>query len=121
MLEILPPVSEVIYDAVSTVTVGFTFTGRVPDHFIHLPVFSKHVNLGFTHGASLEDPEGRLVGDGSPVRHIRLTSLELLEDPYVRDLIEQAAARAPRPKEPVTPSTIVKVMAGGRRRPRPVR
>lgn len=119
LLELLPPVSEIAYDARSAAIFGFTFTHRAADNFIHVPAFSNHVNLGFTWGARLLDPEGRLLGDGSQVRHLTLSDLSLLDDPYVQDLIEQAAAQAPRPPSPLPPTTIVKVMAGPKRRPGP--
>ena len=118
MLEILPPVSEIVYDANSAAIVGFSFTHRATDNFIHMPAYSNHVNLGFTWWARLFDSEGRLLGKGSQVRHLTLTCLEMLDEPYVLDLIDQAATLAPRPSEPLVPTSIIKVMAGTKRRPR---
>lgn len=119
MLAILPPCIETVWDATNAVGVAFGFTERNPDHFIHLPVYTKYVNLGFSFGASLDDPEGRLVGAGARIRHMRITSVEQLEDPYVLGLIEQAWKTAPQPKGAVEPRTIIRVMEGPKRRPRP--
>lgn len=117
LLDILPPVIEIIYDATQAVTTGFSFVEKVSGHFIHLPMYGKGINLGFNHGAKLVDSEKRLIGEGSQVRHLKLRDLSLLDDPYVRDLIEQSMAIAPRPKGEFEPQTIIKVMKGPKRRP----
>lgn len=118
VLELLPPCIETVWDATNAVGVAFGFTERNPDHFIHLPVYTKYVNLGFSFGTQLSDPEGRLMGKGSRIRHLRLTTLQELEDPYVLDLIRQAHESAPRGNEAVEPRTIIRVMEGPKRRPR---
>ncbi len=117
LLDYLPPVVEIIYDATQAVTIGFSFTEKTRDHFIHLPMYGKGINLGFNHGAKLLDPEKRLIGEGSQVRHLKLRDVSVLDDPYVLDLIEQSMAIAPRPDGEVVPQTIIKVMAGEKRRP----
>ncbi len=118
MLELLPPCIETVWDATNAVGVAFGFTDRNADHFIHLPVYTKYVNLGFSDGVRLHDPEGRLVGKGSRIRHLRLTAVEELEDPYVVDLVRQAHENAVRSNEPIEPRSIIRVMAGPKRRPR---
>lgn len=117
LLEFLPPVVEIIYDATQAVTIGYSFTERTSDHFIHLPMYGKGINLGFNHGAKLHDPEKRLIGEGSQVRHLKLPSLAVLEDSYVQDLMNQAMAIAPVSDAPVERKTIIKVMNGPKRRP----
>lgn len=114
----LPDCVETVWDGSYTVVVAYGFTEKSPDHFLHLPTYTKYVNLGFAHGASLDDPEGRLVGSGVRVRHVRLDHPEDLDDPYLHGLIEQAVDRAVRPTGPVQPRTIVRVMEGPKRRPR---
>ena len=118
VLELLPPCIETVWDATNAVGVAFGFTEKNADHFIHLPVYTKYVNLGFSFGAQLRDPEGRLKGTGTRIRHLKLTSLVELEDPYVLDLIQQAHESAPRAEEMVEPRSIIRVMAGPKRRPR---
>ncbi len=118
MLELLPPCIETVWDATNAVGVAFGFTEKNADHFIHLPVYTKYVNLGFSYGAQLSDPEGRLQGTGSRVRHLRIVALEDLEDPYILDLVRQAHENAAS-SGPVEPKTIIRVMDGPKRRPRP--
>ena len=118
MLELLPPCIETIWDATNVAGVAFGFTEKNADHFLHLAAYTKYVNLGFSRGAGLHDPEARLQGTGTRFRHIRMNAVEDLEDPYVRDLIRQAHESAVNSLEPVEPRTIVRVMEGPKRRPR---
>lgn len=118
--DMLQPVCEIFWDATNAVCSGFTYTGRTTDNFVNLAVYSDHVTLIFPWGVRLLDPEARLKGEGKQVRHIRMKGMATLEEPYILDLIRQAQAFAPRPSEPVQPETIVRVMAGPKRRPRKV-
>jgi len=119
LLELLPPCIEIVWDATNTVGSSFGFTEKNRDHFIHLPAYTHYVNLGFSFGASLHDPEGRLVGSGARIRHIRINKLEDFENPYVLDLIQQAHHSAPHAGQVVEPRTLIRVMDGPKRRPRP--
>jgi hypothetical protein len=116
-LNYLPPVIEIIYDATQTVTMGFSFTEKPSHHFIHLPMSKDHINLGFAWGVKLDDPERRLVGEGSQVRHVKLFDLEPLADPYILGLIDQAVALAPHNDQVTVPRSIIKIMKGPKRRP----
>jgi len=117
VLELLPPCIETIWDATNAVGAAFGFIERNADHFIHLRVYTKYVNIGFSHGAQFDDPECRLQGSGNRIRHIRINNIEDLEDPYVEDLIRQAHESAVQSKEPIRPRTLIRVMDGPKRRP----
>lgn len=119
ILDILPPCVEIIWDATNTVGPSYGFSDKNRDHFIHLPTYTSYVNIGFTNGTSLEDPEGRLVGSGTKIRHIKLTRIEDLDDPYLRKLIDQAVLTATRPKTLTEPCIVIRQMAGPKRRPKP--
>jgi hypothetical protein len=118
LLELLPPCIETVWDATNAVGVAYGFTERNADHFIHLPVYTKYVNLGFSFGAGLDDPENRLQGKGARIRHLRMNRVEDIDDPYVIALIRQAAATAPHAGIEVEPRTIIRVMDGPKRRPK---
>ncbi len=118
LIELLPPCIETIWDAINTVGPSYGFTEKNADHFIHLPTYTKYVNIGFTLGAFLNDPEGRLQGSGARIRHISLTRVEDLDDPYIRDLVRQAVESAVQSPEPVVARSIVRVMDGTKRRPK---
>src|SRR6266849_1255162 len=90
VLEEAPEATELIYDAYSAVTVGYSFTGRPGDAFIHIAAYARWVNLGFNHGSQLEDPQKVLQGTGQWVRHIRITSAKDLKDPAIRAFVKAA-------------------------------
>lgn len=115
------PVSEIIWDATQAVCCGVMYTNNPRDCFVNFAVYANHVTLIFSWGVNLHDEEGRLKGSGSQVRNIRLEKgMETLTDTYVVGLIDQASALAMRPREPVEPQVIVKVMKGPKRRPQRV-
>lgn len=117
LVAILPPCVETLWDATNVVGFGYGFTERNADTFLHLPAYTKYINLGFNFGAHLDDPEGRLKGTGARIRHLRITKVEEFEDPYVHRLIEQAVAMAPHAGTNVAERSVVRVMEGPKRRP----
>jgi len=58
-------VREILHDGHPTVCVGDAAFGYVN-------AFSAHVNVGFFHGAELNDPAGILEGSGKRMRHVKL-------------------------------------------------
>lgn len=48
------------------------------------------VNLGFARGTSLPDPEGLLEGTGRRAHHVKFKSLDEIDNPAVRALLEAA-------------------------------
>ena len=40
--------------------------------FAYVNVFKSHANVGFFHGAALQDPAGLLEGTGKRMRHVKL-------------------------------------------------
>ncbi len=55
--------------------------------FGYVNTFKNHVNVGFFHGATLEDPAGLLVGSGKRMRHVKLKPGSDLNSAALRDLI----------------------------------
>ncbi len=118
LIALLPDCIETVWDATNAVGVAYGFTEKNADHFLHLPVYTKYVDIGFSFGASLDDPEGRLIGKGARVRHVKLTKPEELDDPYLQGLIQQSIAQAPHSGLIVEPRTCIRVMDGPKRRPK---
>ncbi len=117
LLERYSPVKEMHFDATTAVCAGISYIPKQSGVFVNFAAYPKHVALVFLNGASLVDPEARLKGEGRQVRHLRLESLEMLRDPYVLELIDQASANAIRTVDAVEHEIIVKVYAGPKRRP----
>jgi len=90
VLEEMAPCHENIYDAYSAVAIGYGSSDRLGDGVLHIAVYGSGVNLGFNHGATLEDPLGILKGTGKRIRHISLKTAADLERPEIRSYIRRA-------------------------------
>lgn len=127
VLEEMAPCYENIYDAYSAVAIGYGTSDRLRDGIFHVAVYSKHVNLGFNHGAALDDPKGILQGNGNQIRHISIKSAADLQRPELRTYIRRAQKRAladarklgkPRTAKPKTVISTVKAIYPKKRRPK---
>jgi len=129
VLEEMAPCHENIYDAYSAVAMGYGPSDRLSDGIFHIAVYTRNVNLGFNHGATLDDPLGILLGSGKQIRHLTIKSTEDLARPeiraYVRRALEAARNDARKLGEPVAaPSrkrgqviSVVKAVYPKKRRP----
>lgn len=115
-----PDAVELLYDAYNAVSAGYSFTGRPSDAFIHIAAYAGWVNLGFNHGADLDDPDGVLQGRGRQVRHIRIASIADARKPVVRAFVRAAIREALRPegKNVAAGTSVVRAIYPKRRRPK---
>src|SRR5436305_14191330 len=90
VLEEMAPCYENIYDAYSAVAIGYGTSDRLRDGIFHIAVYSKHVNLGFNEGATLDDPKRILQGNGRQIRHITIKSAADIKRPELRAYIRRA-------------------------------
>jgi hypothetical protein len=58
--------------------------------FGYVNAFKSHVNVGFFHGAELDDPAGLLEGTGKRMRHVKLKPNRVPDLAALADLIEAA-------------------------------
>jgi hypothetical protein len=58
--------------------------------FAYVNVYTAHVNVGFFHGATLNDPTGLLEGTGKRMRHVKLRPGQSVNAPALSALIEAA-------------------------------
>lgn len=94
VLEEMAPCYENIYDAYSAVAIGYGTSDKLRDGIFHIAVYSKHVNLGFNDGATLDDPKGILQGNGNRIRHITIKAADDLKRPELRSYIRRAIKQA---------------------------
>jgi hypothetical protein len=78
-----PDVTELLHDGHPTACVEDAAFGYVN-------VFTAHVNVGFFHGASLDDPAGLLQGDGRFMRHVKARPGALPDRAPLEALIQAA-------------------------------
>jgi hypothetical protein len=90
VLEEMAPCYENIYDAYSAVAIGYGSSDRMSDGVFHIAVYANHVNLGFNHGATLDDPLGILRGTGKHIRHISIKTADDLARPEIRAYVRRA-------------------------------
>ena len=128
VLEEMAPCYENIYDAYSAVAIGYGFSDRLRDGVFHVAVDTKHVNLGFNDGATLDDPLGILEGKGNQIRHISIKTPADLARPEIRAYVRRARKTAiddarklgeTIPKKPNGVVSTVKAIYPKKRRPSP--
>ena len=76
-------VTELLHDGHPTACVGDAAFGYVN-------VFTSHVNIGFFHGASLDDPAALLQGTGRFMRHVKANSASLPNEAALKALVKTA-------------------------------
>jgi hypothetical protein len=76
-------VRELMHDGMPTACVDDAAFGYVN-------AFKDHVNVGFFHGALLEDPVGLLEGTGKRMRHVKLWPERAVDSVALRALIDAA-------------------------------
>lgn len=114
----VPGATIMVYDNYNALAIGFAPRDRASEAVLSLAVFPRWVTLCFLSGVGLPDPEGRLKGAGSRVRHIRLLTPDSLADPYVDALILEALARAEPPIDPAAEQRLVIKSISAKQRPR---
>src|SRR5215467_8213383 len=115
-----PGAHELIYDAYSAVSAGYSFTGRPTDSFVYVAAYPKGVNIGFWNATALPDPDRLLEGTGKRSRHVKIRAAADLDRPAVRDLIRAAIEIAERP-EGKAPKPVSEVRAVYARKRRPAK
>ncbi len=114
----VPGAVELVYDNYNALVIGFGPSERASDAVFSLAIYPKWANLFFLRGAKLKDPNRLLQGRGNVVRHLRLTSPALLDEPGVRDLMERAMAETPVPIDPRARRRMVIKSVSLKQRPR---
>jgi hypothetical protein len=90
IIEVMPRVVEIVWEEQGVVGYG-TGPKKKSEHFCHIVIYPKYVNLGFNYGSELPDPDKLLEGTGKLFRHTKIKSKEDLKKPALRALIEQAS------------------------------
>ena len=116
----MAPCVEPMYDAYNAVALGYGSSERLKDGVCHIAVYAGHVNIGFNHGAELEDKKGLLEGTGRHVRHISIKSAADLKNPAVRSYLRAAyklAGMKEATRELKGVTSVVKAIYPKKRRP----
>ena len=115
------PKYELVGDSTISVNIGYGFTQKSWDCYCAIIVYSMHINISFPAGASLPDPQGILQGAGKKIRHMKVKDTSYLKVQEVREILDEARsralARAELSSKNFTTETIIKPIAGIKKRP----
>ena len=65
-----------------------------PESFCGIFVYKQHVSVEFSHGAKILDPHGLLEGKGKGRRHLKLHTLEDVENKHLTEYLRLAQKAA---------------------------
>ncbi len=94
MLAKYPTALELVYDNYNALAIGYAPSEKTSEAIFSIALFPRWVSLFFLQAKGLPDPEGILKGSGSVAKHVVLPAAEALDHPAVRDLMDEAVARA---------------------------
>lgn len=118
MRTLLPGAVEMVYDNYNALVIAFGATEKPSEVIGSIALYPRWVTLFFLDGAALPDPKKLLVGSGKTVRSIVLHTLETLDDPDVRALLDAAVARSAKPFDRTAPNRLVIRAISAKQRPR---
>jgi hypothetical protein len=117
-----PTALELVYDNYNALAIGFGPTERASEAIFSIAIFPRWISLFFLQAQKsatpLPDPQKRLQGTGSVVKHIRLDSAASLDDPAIRALMKEAVARAKVPLDPKGKHRLIIKAVSAKQRPR---
>jgi hypothetical protein len=93
VLRLHPTATELLYHT-HALTAVFSVSHKLGDAYCMIPIYTKHLNLGFNKGTLLDDPHALLSGTGTLIRHIPIVSTADFDNPRVTALVKAARAFA---------------------------
>lgn len=89
VLQFYPDANEILYHTHALTSV-FSISEKLSDAFCMIPIYTKHLNLGFNKGTLLEDPKELLQGTGKLIRHIPIVTTTDYRNVQVETLVQNA-------------------------------
>lgn len=89
ILELAPESNELLYHTHALTSV-FSVSDKLSDAFCMLPIYTRHLNLGFNKGNLLKDPDKLLTGTGNLIRHMDVKKPADYRNEQVKALIREA-------------------------------
>ncbi|MBA4014278.1 MAG: hypothetical protein C0481_20655 [Phenylobacterium sp.] len=114
----LPGALELVYDNYNALAIAYGPTERLADVICSIAAYPRWISLFLAHGATLDDPDGLLKGEGSRIRHVVLETADRLQSAGVAALLDQALRRARPQLDPAQPFRTVVKSISARQRPR---
>lgn len=89
VLDIYPDANETVYHT-HALTASFSISDKLADTFCMIPIYTRHLQLGFYRGTLLPDPHRLLTGTGKLIRHIAVQDVKDYQNENVRELVKAA-------------------------------
>ena len=86
ILELFPEANELLYHTHALTSV-YTISDKLSDAFCMVPIYTNHLNLGFSKGTLLADPKQLLQGTGKLIRHIPVKKVADYRNDAVKNLL----------------------------------
>lgn len=118
MRKLYPSALELVYDNYNALAIGYGPTEKASEAIFSIALYPRWVSLFFLQGKGLPDPHRLLKGSGNVAKHVVLTSPEMLNDPDIRALMEEAVARAKVPFDRANPHRLIIKSISEKQRPR---
>jgi hypothetical protein len=96
-----PDSRETFFDGPYAFSIIYNAGPEYTESFAYIAVYKKCVNLGFTQGTRLPDPQRLLTGTGRLMRHVRISERGDLETKGLAELVDAAATLASRSGAPL--------------------
>jgi hypothetical protein len=108
ILELHPESNELLYHT-HALTSLYTVSEKMSDGFCLIPIYTNHLNLGFSKGTILLDAKKLLQGTGKLMRHIPINSVSDYRNSEVIELVKQAITLAIEDSTSKKPSTGLRI------------
>ena len=87
--KVYPNVVEVPWPRLQVIGYGIG-PKKSTEHFCYIGLYDEHINLGFNYGLVLPDPDQLLEGSGKKFRHVKIETLDAVEHPGLKKLLQAA-------------------------------
>ena len=87
--QVYPKVFEVPWPRLQVIGYGIG-PKKSTEHFCYIGLFAQHVNLGLNYGLVLPDPDKLLEGSGKKFRHVKIETLQDVNHPGLKKLLQAA-------------------------------
>ncbi len=89
VLDLYPDANELLYHTHALTSV-YTISEKLSDAYCMIPIYTKHLNLGFNKGTLLKDPNKLLEGTGKWIRHIPIVKKSDYRNANLKKLIKES-------------------------------
>jgi hypothetical protein len=87
--DVYPKVVEVPWPRLKVIGYGIG-PKKATEHFCYIAPYGEYVNVGFNYGLVLPDPDELMEGSGKKFRHVKIKTLEDVERPGLKKLLQSA-------------------------------